>query len=108
MDIVYDNNDNVVTLSALTNGLTDVLISGATVEVTLQTATGASVSGLATGVTWPLTMAEATGMTATYRATLPYTLSLTAGTTYYAAITASGGADLHGAWTVPVRAVTRT
>ncbi|MCU0839975.1 MAG: hypothetical protein MUE49_14835 [Rhodospirillales bacterium] len=106
MDVVYVTNDNVVELSGVANALTSAPIGTATVAVTLQTATGAAVSGLATGSTWPLTM-NASAVTGTYRTTLPYTLSLTPGVTYYANITASGGATLHGEWLVPVRATTR-
>lgn len=107
MDVVYVANDNIVELSGVGNALTSALLGSATVAVTLQTATGAAVPGLATGSSWPLTMSPS-ATTGTYRTTLPYGLSLTAGTTYYANITASGGSSLHGEWLVPVRATTRS
>ncbi len=106
MDVIYRNNDNTLELSSVTNGATASLISGATVQVTLQTATGAAVT--ATGTTWPLTMSAVTGTTGTYRATLPYTATLTTGTTYYAAVTCDGGSGLYASWLMPLRAVTRT
>jgi hypothetical protein len=104
MNVIYDESDNSLVLSSLTNGLTSALIGGATVTCQLETATGATVSGLATGVTWPLTMA-AGSTTGTYRCTLPYTLALTEGVTYYAEVVADGGAGLRRKWRYPVRAV---
>lgn len=107
-EVLFVANDNVIEVASLTNGLTDALVSGATVTVTLKDAAGASVSGLATGVTWPLTLNAASGATGTYRTTLPHGLSLTAGSTYTAEVTASGGAGLRAFWALPVRATART
>lgn len=106
MDVIYRSNDNVVELSAVTNGQTAALIGSATVEVTLTDSAGTAIT--ATGVSWPVTMAAVTGATGTYRGVLPYTLSLTADTVYYAAITCDGGSDLYASWSLPVRAMTRT
>jgi hypothetical protein len=106
MDVIYISNANVVEISSLTNGATDVLVGSATVRCTLKDSAGVNVTG-ATGLTWPITMAAVTGATGTYRGTLPYTLSLATGT-YTATITADGGGDLYGTWQVPVRAVIRT
>jgi hypothetical protein len=106
MDVLYIANSNVVEISALTNGQTSALISGATVGVTLTNATGTAVT--ATGVTWPVTLSAVSGATGTYRATLAHTIGLTTGATYYCDITADGGTDLQGAWHVPLRAVRRS
>ena len=106
--VIFDDNDNTITLSSLTNGATAALVGSATVGVTLQTSSGAGVSGLATGLAWPLTMIAVAGATGSYRATLPHTLALTTGNTYTAVVTASGGAGLYATWKVPVRASTRT
>jgi hypothetical protein len=99
--VVYDNNDNIVTLSSVTNGMTAASVTGATVVLRLLNA-GTAVSG-ATGIS----MVASTGAKSTYRGTLPYTLTLATGTTYTAEITVTSGA-LHGQWDVPVRCATRT
>ena len=99
--VVYDNNDNIVTLSSVTNGMTAGSVTGATVTLRLLNA-GTAVSG-ATGIS----MVASTGATSTYRGTLPYSLTLVTGTTYTAEITVTSGA-LHGQWEVPVRCATRT
>jgi hypothetical protein len=107
MDVIYIANTNVVELADLVNGMTGATVTGATVSVTLTDSTGTSVT-LATGSSWPLTMAAASGATGSYRATLPHTLTLTTGATYYADVTASGGDGLYGSWHVPLRAARRT
>jgi hypothetical protein len=107
VDVIYRSNTNVVEVPSLTNGLTDALVSGATVTCTIVTATGAQVVG-ATGFAWPVSLSAASGATGTYRGVLPHTLTLADSTTYYAEITADAGTDLYAFWRVPVRAVTRT
>lgn len=102
MNVIYHSNDNVVSLASLTNGMTAATVSGATVTLSLLTSTGAGVSG-ATG----LSMTATTGTPSTYRGTLPYSLSLTTGSTYTAKIVVTAGA-LHGQWEVPVTIVERT
>ena len=104
MNVIYDQSDNSLALTSLTNGLTSTLLGSATVTCQLETATGATVSGLATGVTWPLTMA-AGSTTGSYRCTLPYTLSLVTGTTYYCEVVADGGSGLRRKWRYPVKAM---
>ena len=99
--VLYDANDNIVSLASLTNGMTAGAITGATVTLRLLNGTTA-VSG-ATGIS----MVASTGATSTYRGTLPYSLTLTTGTTYTAEITVVSG-SLHGQWEVPVRCATRT
>ena len=99
--VIYDNNDNIVSLSSVTNGMTAESVTGATVSLRLLNA-GAVVAG-ASGVS----MVATSGAKSTYRGTLPYTLTLATGTTYTAEITVVSGA-LHGQWEVPVRCTTRT
>jgi hypothetical protein len=99
--VIYDHNDNIVSLSSVTNGMTAESVTGATVSLRLLNA-GAVVSG-ASGVS----MVATSGAKSTYRGTLPYTLTLATGTTYTAEITVVSGA-LHGQWEVPVRCTTRT
>ena len=99
--VIYDANDNIVSLASLTNGMTAGSVTGATVVLRLLNA-GTAVSG-ATGIS----MVASTGAKSTYRGTLPYSLTLVTGTTYTAEITVTSGA-LHGQWEVPVRCATRT
>jgi hypothetical protein len=106
MDVIYKDNDNVIELSAVTNGATAALIGGATIQVTLQDDSGVDVT--ATGTTWPVTMSAVSGATGDYQATLPYQAVLTTGTTYYAIVTCDGGSGLYAKWKMPLRAVTRT
>ena len=107
MDVIYRSNTNVVEVPTLTNGLTDALVTGATVTCTIVDAAGTQVVG-ATGFSWPVTLSAASGATGTYRGVLPHTLTLSDSTTYYAEITADAGVNLYAFWRVPVRAVTRT
>ena len=99
--VIYDNNDNIVSLSSVTNGMTAAAVTGATVSLRLLNA-GTAVSG-ASGIS----MVATSGAKSTYRGTLPYSLTLATGTTYTAEITVVSGA-LHGQWEVPVRCTTRT
>lgn len=105
MDVIYIANDNVLQLSSLTNGMTSALVGSATVSASLLDSTGTAIT--ATGITWPLTMSAVAGATGNYRVTLPYTLTLTTGSTYTARIGVTAG-TLHGRWDLPVRATART
>lgn len=107
MDVIYRANTNVVEVPSLTNGLTDALVTGATVTCTIVDAAGTQVVG-ATGFSWPISLSAVSGATGSYYGVLPHTLTLAAGTVYYAQIAADAGVDLQGYWEVPVRAVTRT
>lgn len=103
MDVLYTGaNDNVIELADLTNGMTAALVTGATVTANLLTASGVGVTG-ATG----LTLTAVAGATGTYRATVPYTVTLTTGSTYTARVTVVSGA-LHGEWNMAALATTRT
>ena len=102
MNVLYSLNDNIVTIASLTNGYTAAAATGATVTLALLTATGAVVAG-ASGIS----MVATTGIPSTYRGTLPYSLSLTTGSTYTARIVATHG-SVRGQWNEPVRIVERT
>ena len=102
MNVLYSLNDNIVTIASLTNGYTAAAATGATVTLSLLTATGAVVAG-ASGIS----MVATTGAKSTYRGTLPYSLSLTTGSTYTARIVATHG-SVRGQWNEPVRIVERT
>lgn len=92
--ILLDNNDSILEVDGLKNELTGVFLNAATVTVTLKDAAGADVAG----DTWPKTLNYLAASNGTYRATLLYSLTLTAGSRYTAVITADGGAGLHAEW----------
>lgn len=78
-------------------------INDAAVAVTLTDSSGTEV----TGTSWPLTMSYVTSSDGIYRATLADTLSLTAGSTYTATISANGGAGLQGTFIMTLKAKAR-
>lgn len=81
---LYIGSGNVVEWQELTNSVTGVVDTGATMTVTLKDSAGEEVDGQV----WPATMAhDAAG---TYRATLEDDLDLTVGDTYTAEITVTG------------------
>jgi len=95
-EILYVGNDQLVELRNLVNEATGEPINSATVTCTLTEAGGGSV----TGVTWPVTLAYVADSDGVYRGTLPYNLSLAAGTKYLLRldVNASGA---RGRWDVP-------
>lgn len=94
--ILLDNNDSILEVDGLKNELTGAYLNSATVTVTLKDAAGANV----TGDTWPKALAYLALSNGTYRATLLYSLALTAGSRYTATIIADGGAGLRAEWTL--------
>ena len=101
MPIIYVGNNNLLTLSGVTNCATGVIDTSAAVTVTLKDKAGANV----TGQTWPATMAHTTG--GTYRATLDADLALTANREYTAFIEATGSNGAVGHWELALIAATR-
>lgn len=92
--ILLDNNDSIIEVYDLKNELTGDFLNTATVQVTLKDATGTNV----TGDTWPKTLAYVTASSGIYRATLLYSLGLTADSRYTATVTADAGAGLRAEW----------
>lgn len=81
---LYVGNSNVAQL-ALTDGITEAAITGATVSCTLYDQDGAEVSGQV----WPLTLTHvAAGV---YRGTMDESIGIVAGRRYRLAVTAISG-----------------
>ena len=100
MDLYLDNS-NVIELRSLTNSVTGVVDTGATVTVTIKDAAGTNV----TGQTWPAAMSHDTD--GTYRATLDPGMSIDYKHTYTAIVTAVGSGGETGVWKCPVIAEIR-
>lgn len=102
--ILLDNNDSIIEVYDLKNELTGDFLNTATVQVTLKDSTGTNV----TGDTWPKTLNYVTASNGIYRATLLYTLGLTADSRYTATVTADAGAGLRSEWVLEMVCRTRT
>lgn len=85
------------TVNKLTNKETGSVISGATVTATVKTTTGGVVSG-ATGVT-----VSETTTSGLYTGTIGSSASISEGETYEVEVTADGGSDGKGFWTLTAR-----
>ena len=101
MEIRIDNN-NVIELQSLTNGITDVVDVAASVTVTIKDSAGVNV----TGQSWPATMAHNTG--GTYQAILDEALVLIPNRMYTAHVDAVGSGSEVGHWELSIKAITRT
>lgn len=101
---LYVGNSNVIELQELTNSVTGLPDTGATVLVTLKR--GTALVSTPSAVEWPVTMSHVSS--GTYRATLDEDIGITAGLRYTAEITAVGSGGQTGYWEVPVFAKTRT
>ncbi len=97
-DVLFLSTDNVLTLSNFKNRITDAAITGATVTVVLYHADKSTevTDDASPGVSWPVTMSDAGS--GTYRATLPYTLSLNRKKAYFGKVFADGGSGLVSTW----------
>jgi hypothetical protein len=97
VSILFVGNDTVLEVRELKGEVVGDFLNAATVTATLVDAAGAQVAG----ETWPKTLTYVTGSDGIYRATLPYTLSLTAGGRYTANISVNAGAGLRAAFSLP-------
>lgn len=102
MQIIYLLNNNCVELRALTNSATNIVDTGATVEVTIRDSAGVAV----TGQTWPAAMSHVSA--GTYRATLEEDIAILANRPYRAFVDATGSSGEKGHWELPLRAMVRT
>ena len=100
-DFLYIDNHNVIEWQALTNSVTGVVDTGATVSATIKDSSGTEVSGQ----TWPAVMAHDTG--GTYRATLDADLVLIPNRMYTALVEAVGSGGEIGHREIPVKGMTR-
>lgn len=98
---LWVSNDNLLQVGTTVNKLTDKatgsVISGATVTATVKTTTGGVVSG-ATGVT--LSETTTTGI---YTGTIGSSASISEGETYEVEVSAEGGGNQTGFWTLQAR-----
>jgi len=104
--ILYDNNDNIIELRLLTNAITEVVDTGATVSVTLTDASGVQVSGQS----WPATMShvgDSSTADGTYRATLDSDLVLSTKQGYKAIVNAVGSGGEVGQWVCSISVLER-
>lgn len=99
--IIYIGNTNVIELRGLTNSVTGVLDTGASVTVTLVDLLGANVAG----ETWPVTATGGAG--GVYTATLSEGIEVLSGRKYTAQVTAVGSGGSTGLWNCEVRARVR-
>jgi len=100
--LIYIDNNNSLTVNELTNCVTDVVDTAATVTVTLKDSSGTEV----VGQSWPATMSHISG--GTYQITLDDDLVLTANRPYTAIIDATGSGAETGHWEIPLQAMVRT
>ena len=85
---LYIDNDNLITLSGLTNPATGAYVNDATVQlVSLLDSTSTEV----TGVSWPLSMSYVSSSNGDYRGTIDKLAALTNGARYTGSITAVSG-----------------
>ena len=98
---LYVDNNNVVELSGLTNSITDVVDTGAAVDVTIKDRLGVDVSG----ETWPVAMTHVAG--GLYRATMKDDLPLTAKDVYTVVVHAVGSGGEIGHWECTMKAQVR-
>lgn len=99
--IMFIDNNNVIELQSLTNSVTGVADTAATVTMTLTDRAGTPVSGQS----WPSTLSHvADGL---YRLTLEDDIAIVDRGSYIANIDAVGSGSEVGHWEIPVRAATR-
>lgn len=93
---LYLDNDHLVRLSGLSNGLTGASISDADVAVTILDETaGTEVAGIA----WPLTLDPVAGEPGAYHAVIDQSAELVLGSYYIITVTASDvGSGLDATW----------
>lgn len=104
LHVIYKDNDNVLQVDQLKNGVDGSFLNAATVTVTVTTTTGDNVLP----DNWPVTMSYVAASDGRYQAILEEDLVLTADTEYVAIIDADAGSDLRGHWEVPLIAEVRT
>lgn len=101
--ILYVGNDTILEVKGLKNEVTGGFLNAATVTAVLVDNEGDEVAGYS----WPATLAYVAGSDGIYRATLPYSMSLSGGARYSAQITANGGSGLRASWSIPCLARAR-
>ena len=91
MDILFRDNDNLLEVLGVRNGITTQFINSATATVTVTDLKGIEISG----ASWPLTLSYVTGSDGDYRGVLPDVLILpTTSRQVAATIIVDGGVNL--------------
>ncbi len=96
---IYTDNDNLITLTNLTNQNTNQFENTATVTYTVTKSGTSIITG---------SMAYVSGSDGNYIANLEENLSITAGKQYTLTITADNGSGVIGEWVTLLSAETRT
>ena len=104
LTVLFTDNDTVVEVANLRNGLTGDALNTADVSVTLLDASGDPVDN----VSWPLALLYVTGSSGMYRVTLPYTMSLQPNARYKAVLVVDDGPGLYARWELECVARVRT
>lgn len=94
--IIYYQNDTVLEVRDLRNGVTGEYLDQAALSVTVYDTAGVAVSG----AVWPLAMSYVAGSNGKYRVTLPAALALTKRNKYTAVVLADGGVGLDARWEI--------
>jgi hypothetical protein len=97
VNILYTGNDTVLEVKGLKDEVGGDFLNAATVTATLVDAEGDQVAG----ETWPKTLTYVLSSDGVYRATLPYTMGLTAGGRYVAQVSVNAGAGLRASFALP-------
>ena len=102
-EVLYFGNDMILEVRGLQNEVTGAYLNSATVTVTLIDKVGAQVAG----ASWPMSMAYVAASDGVYRATLPYSLSVTRNARYTAIVDINAGTGQRARFDVPVLCKTR-
>jgi len=101
--LLSGDNDNVLQLAGLKNGIDELFINDATVTATINDSSGADIPGM----TWPAAMTYISASDGSYQLLLDSALNLQKNTIYTVHIhVISGG--LTGHWTQHIRATARS
>lgn len=101
-EVIHVGNDTVVEVRGLSNEVSGDVLNSATVTCTLKDSAGNAVAGASS-----LAMSYVTSTDGVYRATLPYSLSLTANARYTLHIDVNAGSGQRAHWEIPVLAKVR-
>lgn len=97
MEIIYDQNDNLVTLSGLRDEQTEEYIADATVGATVKDKYGVAIAGQ----DWPLVMDYVTGSDGNYQGVLEAALEVDVGEKVTVEVTVDAGNGREAFFAVP-------
>lgn len=99
MEVMYAQNDNLLRVLGLRDGIANTYLNNATVEVSLKDSAGQDVAGQ----TWPLQLTYVVGSNGDYFGILSHDLSISEGEVVQATIIVNGGEGLYGQWESGIR-----